>query len=243
MWYLLYLIVLYFFQAANQYIFWFVGFSTVNACILFILLEKGGKDRDRIAAVKALFATLHKKINKEIKNARKKSNIALIYYVKKKIYIQTTTTKSHSRIKKRNLFCPVFWIWPRVLIHITPDIFSGKAFWEESFGMPYPYCSAAISWHAASMASWRDMVKNLPFRGMPHCCMWSHILTSSLVSHLSPFSGTSLWYRSSKISRLWRSALFHTRSDQRGHIFLYIIWSCDWKNLNTWVCFLYGNQL
>ncbi len=42
------------------------------------------------------------------------------------------------------------------LIHITPDIFSGKTSWEESCGMSYPplQCSAVMSWHAASIASW-----------------------------------------------------------------------------------------
>ncbi len=157
------------------------------------------------------------------KSRMQEKNAIYLSFIMWKNYIQTTTKKATEEQKKSNLFCPVFWIWPRVLIHITPDIFSGKAFWEESFGMPYPYCSAAISWHAASMASWRDMVKNLPFHGMPHCCMWSHILASSLVSHQSPFSGTSLWCRYSKISRIWRSVLFHTRSDQRGLILLYII--------------------
>ncbi len=42
----------------------FVLLGLVNACILFILLHKGRKDRDRIAAVKALFATGHYKNNK-----------------------------------------------------------------------------------------------------------------------------------------------------------------------------------
>ncbi len=72
-----------------------------------------------------------------------------------------------------------------------------------------------------------------------------HVITYNwqVVSHLSPFSGTSLWCKSSKISHLCRSALFHTRSAQRAPLLLYIIWSCDWKNLNTWVRFLDGNQL
>ncbi len=80
---------------------------------------------------------------------------------------QTNKKKPQKNKKKSNLICLVFCIWPHVLIHITPDIFSGKASWEESFGMPYPswYCSAVMSWHAASIASWRDMVKNLPSPG------------------------------------------------------------------------------
>ncbi len=70
----------------------FVLLGLVNACILFIFLHKWGKDRDRIDAVKASFATGHKTINKENKNARKKFNIYLIYYVKIQ-NIQTTTKK------------------------------------------------------------------------------------------------------------------------------------------------------
>ncbi len=75
---------------------------------------------------------------------------------KYKIYKQQQ--KSHRRINKSNLICPVFWSWPHVLIHITTDIFSGKASWEEYFGMPYPswFCSAMMSWHAASIVSWMD---------------------------------------------------------------------------------------
>ncbi len=79
--------------------------------------------------------------------------------------------------------------------------------------------------------------------GMPHCSMWSHILRRGLISHPSPFSGTSLWCRSSKISHLCRSSLFHTRSVQRVPRLLYIIWSFDWKNPNTGACFLDVNPM
>ncbi len=40
-------------------------------------------------------------------------------------------------------------------------------------------------------------------------------------------SGTSLSCRSSKMSHSCRSALFHTRSAQRGPLLLYTVWSCD----------------
>lgn len=71
--------------------------------------------------------------------------------------------------------------------------------------------------------------------GMPHCSMWSHILTSGLPP--VPFLPLAPVFRarSSKISHLCRSALFHTRSAQRAPLLLYTVWSCDWKNLNTWV--------
>ncbi len=67
--------------------------------------------------------------------------------------------------------------------------------------------------------------------GMPHRCMWSLKLANGLPP--VPF----LWHQNLKSQIFCRSALFHTRSAQRGHLLLYIIWSCDWKNLNTWVCF------
>ncbi len=72
------------------------------------------------------------------------------------IYKQKTPQKNTNIC---NLICPIFCVWPHVLIHITPDIFSGKASWEESFDMPFHswYCSAVISWHSAFIASWRDL--------------------------------------------------------------------------------------
>lgn len=70
-----------------------------------------------------------------------------------------TNRKSHRRIKKEKshlLICLVFSIWPHVLIHITPDSFSGKAFWEELLIHPWQ-CAAMMSWHLASIASRRDI--------------------------------------------------------------------------------------
>ncbi len=150
------------------------------------------------------------------------------------------------------------------MFYITPDIFfSGKV---SFLCLILPcQCSAVMSWHAASIASRRD-IWSKTFRlqveekllneveksgvnhsridvkpvcdctgngGMPHCSMWSHILTSSLST-----SGTSLSCRFSKIAHFCRSALFCTRSAQRGPLLLYTVRSCDWTNLNTWVCFL-----
>ncbi len=101
--------------------------------------------------------------------------------------------------------------------------------------MPHPPlgCSAVVSWHQEG-----HLVKNLPspgsvrfrkssvtarewwkstlFHAITYIGMWS--LTRTLST-----SGTSLSCRSSKISHLCRSALFLTRSAQRGPLLLYTV--------------------
>ncbi len=72
--------------------------------------------------------------------------------------------------------------------------------------------------------------------GMPHCCMSSHILASGLPPvlflPLAPVFGADLLKS--------HECTFHTRSAQRSPLLLYIYGQ---PNLNTWVCFLDGNQL
>ncbi len=101
--------------------------------------------------------------------------IAVIYCIRW-IYKQKNPPKNCKTLYSNNKFYligPVFCVWPHVLIHITPDIFSGKASWEESFGMPYPPLAVfscdvlACSIHCIQeghLVLW-TMVKNLPSPG------------------------------------------------------------------------------
>ncbi len=87
--------------------------------------------------------TLEKK--KENKNARKKCNIAVNYYE------NIQTEKPTEELKKSYLICPV-------LIHITPDIFSGKDSWEQSwYALSFLILFSCDVLHAASIASWKDI--------------------------------------------------------------------------------------
>ncbi len=54
---------------------------------------------------------------------------------------------------------------------------------------------------------------------------------------LAPVFGTDLLK-----SHIYAGVHFSTQ-DQPKEVLFYCILSCDWKNLNTWVCFLDGNQL
>jgi len=103
------------------------------------MVHEKKEDRDRIGAVKALTFL--------------QDAIAAIYSITVCENTKYTNRKSHL------LIIPVFSIWPHVLIHITPDISSlarllGKN--HLAFRI-HPWQCSGMSWHAASIASRRDI--------------------------------------------------------------------------------------
>ncbi len=126
------------------------------------------EDRDRIAALKALFSTGHycKCVLCEV------LSITTVIMWKYKIYKhkkpQKYKKKSTNLLQSSsNIICLLHL--PHVLIYITPDIFTGKASWEESFGMPYP----PLAVFSCDILAWTFHLKNLPSPG------WEKLLSGA----------------------------------------------------------------
>ncbi len=104
--------------------------------------------------------------------------------------------------------------------------------------MPYPYCSAAISWHAASVASWRDMVKT--FHSVEcHIVACDHIYWQAVWSPTCPLSLAPVFGADLLKSHVYEGVRFSTQDQIKEDIFYCISYGHAIERTSTPECVSY----